>query len=551
MPDQLVPLSGSERSELPGAAPTTAPLNDGQVISVTVLLRRRAEVPAELIEGPQTITTTQLGERYGADPADAQLVAEVLGDYGLTVTEYHLESRRLKVSGTIAAMQLAFGTTLASVTSPHPDGSGDIQHRYRTGSLSVPAQLSGIITAVLGLDDRPQARPQFRRHPQFGSRATTTDPADGTGPDKKKKPATSGEPLTALQVASFYQFPAGSDGTGQAVAIIELGGGYTASDLSTYFSGLGLSVPSVTPVGVDGGANSPGQEADGEVELDIEVVGGVAPGATQFVYFATNTDQGFIDAISEAVHATPTPIAVSISWGQSEDQWSAQSRTAMDQAFADAATLGVTVTVAAGDNGASDDPSGQTSVHCDFPASSPHALACGGTTLIGDTSSSAISSEVVWNELASNEGAGGGGVSDVFPVPSFQASAGVPAAAASGGGGRGVPDVAGNADPVTGYLVVVDGQQEPIGGTSAVAPLWAGLIARLAQATGKRFGLLQPLLYAGVAPGTAQPGFNDIVSGDNGAYKAGPGWDACTGLGSPNGEALLTLLSGTTPTTGS
>jgi kumamolisin len=225
----------------------------------------------------------------------------------------------------------------------------------------------------------------------------------------------------------------------------------------------------------------------------------------------------------------------------------------MDQAFTDAAALGVTVTVASGDNGSSDDPSGQTSVHCDFPASSPHALACGGTKLIGNTSSFAISSEVVWNELASNEGAGGGGVSDVFPEPSWQANAGVPAPASggSGGGGRGLPDVAGNADPLTGYLVVVDGQREPIGGTSAVAPLWAGLIARLAQATGKTFGLIQPLLYAGVAPGTAQPGFNDIVSGSNGAYQAGPGWDACTGLGSPNGAALVKLLSGTTPTTGS
>jgi kumamolisin len=546
MPDELVPLSGSERSQLPGATPTT-PLDQGQVITVTVLLRRRAEVPTELVDGPQTISSTQLGEQYGANPADAQLVAEVLGEYGLTVTEYHLESRRLKVSGTIAAMQAAFGTTLAAVTSPHPDGTGDVQHRYRTGTLSVPARLSGIITAVVGLDDRPQARPQFRRPPQFGSRAAA-EPEDGTDPEKKKK--TSGVPLTAPQVASFYHFPDGSDGTGQAIAIIELGGGYTAADLSTYFSGLGLQVPSVTAVGVDGGANTPGGDADGEVELDIEVVGGVAPGAAQYVYFAPNTDQGFIDAISEAVHATPTPIAVSVSWGQSEDQWSQQSRTAMDQAFADAAALGVTVTVAAGDNGASDDPSGQTSVHCDFPASSPHALACGGTKLIGDTTSFTITSEVVWNELSAGYGAGGGGVSDVFPLPSFQADAGVPASAAKGGGsGRGVPDVAGNADPVTGYLVVIDGKQEPIGGTSAVAPLWAGLIARLAQATGKRFGLLQTTLYAGVAPGVAQTGFNDIVSGNNGSYKAGPGWDACTGLGSPNGEALLTLLSGSTPST--
>jgi len=547
----LIPLPGSERSELSGAAPASAPLDNNQVITVTVLLRRRAKVPTELVQGPQTITTSELGERYGADPADAQLVAEVLGSYGLTVTESHLESRRLTVSGTIAAMQQAFDTTLTAVTSPHPDGSGDVQHRYRTGSLSVPAPLSGIITAVLGLDDRPQARPQFRRAPEFGSRETA-EPEDDDTPEKKKTPAQpAGEPLTAPQVASFYQFPDGTDGTGQAVAIIELGGGYTASDLSTYFSGLGLSVPSVTAVGVDGGSNSPGQAADGEVELDIEVVGGVAPGAVQYVYFADNTDKGFIDAISQAVHATPTPVAVSISWGQSEDQWAAQSRTAMNEAFADAAALGVTVTVAAGDNGSSDDPKEQTQVHCDFPASSPNALACGGTKLIGDTSSSKITSEVVWNELASREGAGGGGVSDVFPVPSYQANAGVPTSAGGGGTGRGVPDVAGNADPVTGYLVVVDGQREPIGGTSAVAPLWAGLIARLAQATGKRFGLLQPLLYAGIAPGVTQPGFNDIVEGSNGTYKAGPGWDACTGLGSPNGAALLNILSGTTPTTGS
>ena len=537
MPDPLVPLSGSERSELPGAQPAAAPLDDSQVITVTVMLRRKAAVPAALVQGPEIVSTTQLGDRYGADSDDAQLVADVLGGYGLTVTEFHLPSRRLKVSGTIAAMQSAFGTTLSAVSSPHPDGTGHVQHRYRTGSLSVPAQLSGIITAVVGLDDRPAARPQFRRPPAFGSRAEAEDETGGADP------AVKAGPLTAPQVASFYQFPAGTDGTGQTVAIIELGGGFTQSDLSTYFSGLGLAVPSVTAVGVDGSANSPGQDADGEVELDIQVVGGVAPGAAQVVYFGPNTDQGFIDAISDAVHGAPTPIAVSISWGMSEDQWSQQSRAAMDSVFADAAALGVTVTVAAGDNGASDDPGGQNSVHCDFPASSPNALACGGTKLVGNTTSYAISSEVVWNELSSNEGAGGGGVSDTFPLPAYQQSAGVPASANGGGSGRGVPDVAGNADPVTGYLVVVGGRQQPIGGTSAVAPLWAGLIARLAQASGKRFGLFQPLLYNGVTAGVAAPGFNDIVSGSNGAYHAGPGWDACTGLGSPDGTALLARLS--------
>jgi kumamolisin len=224
----------------------------------------------------------------------------------------------------------------------------------------------------------------------------------------------------------------------------------------------------------------------------------------------------------------------------------------MNEAISDAAALGTTVTVAAGDNGSSDNPSSTSGVAVDFPASSPYSLACGGTTLIGNTATNAITSEVVWNELANNEGATGGGVSVVYARPTWQADAGVPVSAAGGSGigtaatpGRGVPDVAGNADPVTGYQIVVDGQSEPVGGTSAVAPLWAGLIARLAQGTGTRFGLLQPLIYKGVTAGVAAAGFNDIVEGTNGAYKAGPGWDACSGLGSPNGTALLSLLSST------
>ena len=231
---------------------------------------------------------------------------------------------------------------------------------------------------------------------------------------------------------------------------------------------------------------------------------------------------------------------ISISWGGPEDSWSAQARSSIDQALSDAAALGITVTVAAGDNGSSD---GETdgNNHCDYPASSPYALGCGGTRLEADPSTGAISSETVWNDGASG-GATGGGVSAVYSLPSWQASAGVPAAPSPGG--RGVPDVAGNADPQTGYQILVDGKQGVFGGTSAVAPLWAGLIARLAQATGQRFGLLQPVLYSGVTPGTDVAGFNDITSGNNGAYSAGPGWDACTGLGSPSATALLARLKG-------
>jgi kumamolisin len=288
--------------------------------------------------------------------------------------------------------------------------------------------------------------------------------------------ASAGVPLTALQVASLYDFPANTDGTGQTIALIELGGGYNASDLSTYFSGLNLSVPTVTAVDVDGGSNSPGQSADGEVELDIEVSGAVAPKASIVVYFAPNTDQGFSDAISDAINATPTPIAVSISWGGPESSWSTQSMSAMNEAIADAAALGATVTVAAGDNGSSDNPSSTSGVAVDFPASSPYSLACGGTTLIGNTATNTITSEVVWNEQANNEGATGGGVSVVYAEPTWQQNAGVPASAAGGTGigsavspGRGVPDVAGNADPVTGYQIVVDGQSEPVTGSALPA----------------------------------------------------------------------------------
>jgi kumamolisin len=516
----FVPLAGSERNALPRAQ-DLGPVSDSERIEVTVMLRRRAELPGDLVEGPQTISLSDLAGSYGADPADVDLASQVLTGFGLEITETHPASRRLKVAGTSQQLAQAFGATLRQANSPGP-GGGQVQHRYREGGLHVPAPLDGIVTAVVGLDNRPQVRAHFRT---AAAAAQTTS-------------------YTPPQVAQAYQFPTGTDGTGQTIAILEFGGGFATSDLQPYFSGLGLQVPSVTAASVDGGSNAPGSDpsgADGEVLLDIEVAGSVAQGAAQVVYFAPNTDQGFIDALSAAAHATPTPIVISISWGGPEESWSQQSRTALDQGMADAAALGITVTVAAGDGGSSD---GETDGknHCDYPASSPYALACGGTALEADPGTGAISSETVWND-GSGGGATGGGISTLYPVPSWQTSAGVPAASVSTGG-RGVPDVAGDADPRTGYQVQVDGKQTVYGGTSAVAPLWAALIARLAQSTGTKFGLIQPLLYSGVTAGTDVAGFNDITSGSNGAYSAGPGWDPCTGLGSPSATDLLNRLRG-------
>ncbi|MGI9093807.1 MAG: S53 family peptidase [Mycobacteriales bacterium] len=513
---QTTGLPGSNRLSAPGVRPGE-PVGD-EPIEITLIVRRRAELPAELVTGPAHVSRAELAERYGASPDDIAQVEQTVRAAGLGVVATDAGSRRLRVSGPARVLAQMFGATLTNARSTDARGR-DVEHRHRTGELRLPAELGGVVTGVLGLDNRPQARAQVR----FAAAGSVQ------------------QSYTPVQIADAYEFPAG-DGTGRTVAIIELGGGFAQSDLDSYFGGLGVGPPTVTAVGVDGVGNQPGADpngADGEVLLDIDVIGAIAPAASIVVYFGPNTDDGFLDAISTAVHAGPTPVAVSISWGGAEDTWTEQSRAAMDQTFQDAAALGVTVTAAAGDGGSAD---GQTdgAPHCDFPASSPHALACGGTTLT--TSGGQISAETVWNGGAQG-GATGGGVSTAFPLPGWQARAGVPDRAGTSTSGRGVPDVAGDADPATGYQVLVDGNQRVIGGTSAVAPLWAGLIARLAQGSG--FGLLQPSLYAGVGAGAAAAGFHDITDGSNGAYDAGPGWDPCTGLGSPDGTTLPGLVSGT------
>jgi len=348
------------------------------------------------------------------------------------------------------------------------------------------------------------------------------------------------------QVASLYDYPKNSTGQGECIALIELGGGYRPRDIAHYFKSLGITpAPKVSAISVDGGQNSPtgdGNGPDGEVMLDIEVAGSIAPQSKIAVYFTPNTDQGFYDAISAALHdTTNNPSVISISWGGPESTWSAQSLTEYNTLLEDATTLGVSVCVAVGDNGSTDGVTDGLQ-HVDFPASSPYALACGGTKLAA--SNGKISSEVVWDEAANNEGSTGGGVSAIFPKPDYQANANVPPSVNPGHFvGRGVPDVAGDADPETGYDVYVDGQATVIGGTSAVAPLWAGLIARINQQLGKPVGFLNPTLYSQSASGC----FHDITAGNNGAYKAASGWDACTGLGSPDGTAIEKLLSGQPP----
>jgi kumamolisin len=374
---------------------------------------------------------------------------------------------------------------------------------------------------VLGLDTRPIARPHIRWLSQIVF----------------ANPHAAQASFTPPQVAKAYDYPNSVNGQGQGIALIELGGGYQSSDIETYFGQLGIAPPTVVTVPVDGGTNSPGDPngADGEVALDIQVAGSIAPGARIAVYFAPNTNQGFQDAISAAIHDTTNkPSVISISWGGPESTWDTASLTSFDNTMQTAAALGVTITVASGDSGSTDGVSDGAN-HVDFPSSSPHVLACGGTNLT--VSNGVRSTETVWNDLAQGGGATGGGVSSFFALPLWQSSAKVPAPT-GGKGGRGVPDVAGDAAPGTGYQILVDGQSAVVGGTSAVAPLWAALIALVNQQTGRNAGFVNPALYSG-----GEANFFDITSGSNGSFKAGAGWDPCTGLGSPDGQKIATLVT--------
>ena len=478
-------------------------------IDVTVRIRRKKPIDEALAAG-QRVSREDYEKEFGASQEDADAVGAYAHDYNLTTVDVDLARRSVILKGKIIDFAEAFAVDLHETTT-----LTGVQTRVRTGDIHVPENLENIITGIFGFDERQAARPMFQVYKPG---------------NKTVSHAAASSSYTADQLAKIYGFPTGVTGKGQSIAIIELGGGYKTADVSNYFKSLGIKKPSVKAVSVDGGKNAPTtpDSADGEVLLDIEVAGAVAPDAKLVVYFAPNTDQGFLDAITQAVHdTTNTPSVVSISWGSAEVNWTPQALTNFNEAFKAAALLGVTICVAAGDAGSSDGVT-DGKVHVDFPASSPYALACGGTKLVTDSNNN-ITSETVWH--AASDSATGGGVSEVFPLPDYQAAANVPVSLDTNFKGRGVPDVAADADPSSGYKVLVDGQQLVFGGTSAVAPLMAGLLALINQRTGKSAGFINPTLYS--TPNSCR----DITEGDNKTtqtntgYAAGPGWDACTGWG--------------------
>ena len=501
-----VTLAGSDK-KAPKATKLDT-LNPRSYTSVTIRVRRKKEIDTAVAKG-EIISREEYDKQFGASSEDIAAVEAFASEHHLSIIESSTSRRSVIVKGRIEDLEKAFQVHLTDYKD-----AGGTTFRGRFGSIHIPAELEGIVEGVFGLDDSQKATPKFQvandEHGAIVAHATSSS-------------------FYPNEIATLYGFPKGVTGKNQCIGIIELGGGFRNADITAYFAAIGITAPSVKAVSVDGGTNSPSTAngADGEVMLDIEVAGAVAPGAKIVVYFAPNTDKGFLDAITTAVHdSTNKPSVISISWGAAEKSWTTQSLNNFNEAFKTAALLGVTICAAAGDQG-SDDSVGDGKVHADFPASSPYILACGGTKLVA--SNGKITSETVWHAAA--DSATGGGVSDFFALPDYQANAKIPVAIDTKFKGRGMPDVAGDADPASGYKVRVDGQNMVIGGTSAVAPLMAGFIALVNEQKGKSQGFINPKIYAD------QSGCRDITSGDNittstkKGYKAAKGWDACTGWG--------------------
>jgi kumamolisin len=510
-----VTLQGTEVKPLDDDVRAIGAVPDDDEIEVTLLLKHVDPPSREALEraSVQRLMSLQYADRFSARPDSVARIRAFAEANHLKVVDADLIKRRVILSGTAAALAAAFGTRLNAYAMAR---TGKTFHSTATPP-SVPADLAPDLQAVLGLDTRPIVKPHF-----IVNHATAGQTA-----------------FEVPKVASLYNFPTDVNGTGQTIAILQFGGGFVQSDLDSYFPSIGLRSPKVTVVSVDKVKNAPGGDSDEEVALDIEVAGATANGADIIVYFAPNSGRGFVDAITEAIHAPQPPTVLSISWGSAEDEFSQQTIDALNSVLHDAGALGITVVVATGDNGSSDGVDDNL-LHVDFPSSSPYVLAVGGTTLTSQADK--IASEETWNSN-NHSNATGGGISAKMPRPGYQDSFNVPAHPRTGFVGRGIPDVAADANPSTGYRIQVHGNSWSVGGTSAAAPLWAGLIALLNQKLGHSLGFVNEKLYQ-LGPQV----FHNITTGNNdstglGSYSAREGWNACTGLGTPDAQKLLASLA--------
>ena len=517
------------------------PADAADTLKVTIIVRRRPDGPAVPDHAYYAATPpsqrrrlpeAEFVQKYGAAEDDLAAVTRFAEAQGLEVLDRNAARRSIVVSGTVAQFNEAFRTTLNNYQHQVSRSPGGTDRRTETfrgydGFINVPEDLADVIVGVFGLDNR-----------RITKRAG--DPP-GTGL------------LTVDEVRTLYDFPTNL-AAGQTIAIFSERG-YLPSDISSNFSG---SPPAVIDVPVD--APNLGIP-DQETTQDICIAGAAAPGAEIAVYFTTYDQPGWVDLITRVVHPSPgdpvcSVLSSSFYVSNGDDAATLLAEmipsswiTAVTQAFEDAAIQGVTVCMPSGDFG-SGATVGDGLAHVIYPASDPWVLAVGGTT-IGDVSGTAFD-EYVWNDSfffggITTQTATGGGVSALFPPPSYQSDAGVPVSVNDGHPGRGVPDVAGNASVNSGYPLILGGSPSPfpMNGTSSSTPLWAGLIAVINAALDENVGFVNPVLYALGSSVfrdiVAEPGATDNSLGAPG-YPVVPGWDACTGWGSPKGTSLLAGL---------
>lgn len=561
VPSAYVAIPGSERRPSKTAR-LIGPADPNEVFDVSIMIRRRldgASLPDfdYFLSTPpaqrQRMPDDKFAAKFGAAQADIDKVIAFAQDHGLIIIETSAVRRMVVVRGTVAQMSAAFAVELARYEHEVELGRKRRRqtetYRGRDGVVSVPSTLAGVVVGVFGLDNR---------------RIGKTNGAE---------PANT-NPVWVPIVSSLYNYPTNS-AAGQTIGILSLTG-YASSDITGYYTNLnahysGFTAPTLTDILINGATN-PGSDPVGETTQDIDIASSFAPGSAINVYITTGDQTGWVQAISRVAHPNASdsaPSVLSSSWfiadGDDTDGLADQGVTiaflqAVTAAFQDAAIQGVTVCIATGDRGTDSDV-GDGKCHVQYPASDPWVLAVGGTT-IGNISGASFD-EYVWNDPNAdpnhdNWGTTGGGVSAYFPLPSYQTGAGVPVSLnPPHNPGRGVPDVAGNANIVSGYLGIVLGgltaawppsgtDPYPGNGTSAAAPQWAGLIALINAALGFNVGFVNPVFYK-----LGSSFFRDIVPGagpaDNSnsgspGYPAGPGWDACTGWGSPNGQVLLAGL---------
>ena len=517
------------------------PTRGDNLVTATMIVRRRPGGPklrevedfsAKPRAPRQHLSRAQFAASHGADPKELQQVEDFAKSQGLQVVESDPARRSVVVRGTAAAISKAFAVELNDYESPRG------KYRSHTGTVNVPAAIADKVESVIGLDNRPVPAQHF-------STARRRNPSDPKGT----------KPLTPQQVAQLYNFPTGT-GSGQTIGIYEMTtqdgpAGYTQQDLADTMQAFGgnLKVPVPVNVSIDGVTNS--GTSDGETGLDITVASAVAQGAQIAVYFTGGDTQSIIHALQRMIHpgtGDPMPAILSISYGwgpddETADSFSDAEYTQIDQLFQDAANLAITVLVSSGDSGAF--IASQTQAQTSYPATEPWVIACGGTT-IGNISGAAFD-EYVWNDTgAAGPGATGGGISAKFPVPAYQQNAKLPNRNGTNQAGRGIPDIAGNASENSGYLQFINGQSQAVGGTSAVAPLYAGLVALINANLGSAVGFINPMLYSVTSgvfrdisspPGPANNSFGKVTG-----YPASTGWNACTGMGSANGTALENSL---------